>query len=97
MFTYDSDGNRLPFDPDIVRDGLAGCLLCGCRSIRVIGVFCPQTAEMRHAILMLRQHPVVPGRTAATSYGLCAEHAVDPDLDWIERVILTAASRVRLQ
>ena len=96
MFTYEPDGARVAFDPQRTRQQLAGCVLCG-GPIAAVGVFRPIDEVMRRAVITLRQHPVRAGSDGGMAYGLCAQHAVDPDTDRVERVILAAAERITVQ
>jgi hypothetical protein len=97
-FTYDADGSRVPFDPNLTGRQLAGCFLCG-RRVVMVGVFMPTTDDMRAVVLRLRQHSVPARTTSAFAYGLCHQHAADIDAtsEQVEAALVAAAAHVVTQ
>ena len=96
-FNYDDAGTRIPFDPMKMRDRIAGCILCG-RRVAAIGVFIPDTDDMRAAVLRLRTHVVPTRTTSAVTYGLCKRHAdLDGVTDRVEAAIMNASQSVCVQ
>jgi hypothetical protein len=74
IYTYlPGRAERVPFDPEQVAFG-GRCAICGDRRVRSVGVFTPATRELRHAVLVLRSHPLREGSVAALSYALCKRH-----------------------
>lgn len=69
----------VPFSPERVRDQLEGCCICHRLPIVMVGVFVPETEELKKAMAILwqREHPVPNGLMAhSTAYGLCIKHAI---------------------
>lgn len=76
----------------------AGCFLCRHRHIVALGIFLPQTDEMRAAVLLLRTRPPAAGRGAGLAYGLCRHCFEMPDVTQrIEDAIVAAAGNVVLK
>jgi hypothetical protein len=97
VFTYDTDGTRIPFDPQTVRP--TGCILCGRRRIAVVGIFIPATDDMRAVVLKLRRHPIQSTtKWSGIVYGLCRRCMQYPDAaDRVEMALEAAAQKVVLQ
>jgi len=91
-------GQREPFDPQHVKALLKRCILCGSETL-LVAIFIPYTPEARDAVLRLRMNPVREGSDVALGYGLCAEHAIDPQAvaPEVENAIVAAAKRVTKQ
>ena len=100
VFTYDYNGQRIPFDPEHLGHTIAGCLLCGDRPIALVCVFVPHTEAMRTAVMRLRTHPIRAGQAmVGVTYGLCAYHAESDDTTTarVEARIEAMAKQVRIQ
>ncbi len=95
--TYAADGARAPFDPAIVGADLDGCLLCGAAH-SIVGVFVPQTDEMRIVVLRLRRYMPPRHSTPALAYALCGACYGQADVtDHVEAALIDAAARVVTQ
>lgn len=96
IFTYAPDGTRERFDPR--RVPFDGCLLCG-RPVVMVGVFVPADDAMHNAVMTLRRHPVRPMSAPGLAYGLCREHAADPEesIGLVEARLEQLAARVVVQ
>ena len=94
-FCHYRHGFRVPFDP---RDsGLSECCLCGW-PMAVVGVFTPQTDELKTALLKLRTKPLLDGRAVSAAYALCGAHSHEPRVtDRVEKMFLAHASKVTVQ
>jgi hypothetical protein len=98
VYTYSATGDRVPFDPLTTGAQLAGCVLCGRRPIKAVGLFVPDTDAMRAAVLRLRQYPTRARSSSAIAYGLCARHFDEPGVtDRVEAALVAGADRVVVQ
>jgi hypothetical protein len=93
--TYDQHGELRRLDPCAMKKRTC-CILCGAPVV-MIGVAIPNTPEMVAVIMRIRTHAVTSDMTPAMAYGLCADHAIEPDLDQINAVICEMAERVIVQ
>lgn len=98
VFTYATDGKRIPFDPIKMGRNCAGCILCGGRRIAMVGLFVPATDAMRAVVLRLRRHAPRARSTAGLAYGLCRSCAAYADAtDRVEAALEAAAERIVVQ
>jgi hypothetical protein len=94
IYTYlPGRAERVPFDPEQVAFG-GRCAICGDRRVRSVGVFTPATPELRHAVLVLRSHPLREGPVAALSYALCKRHTREFQGPRQDEVVTAVENRV---